>query len=40
MGNDLRINQPNSKDFKLAFIHRCIKTLKGRLKGGVAAKQL
>ena len=22
MGNDLRLNQPNSKDFKLAFIHR------------------
>jgi hypothetical protein len=38
MGNDLRLNQPNSKDFKLAFIHKCIKNFKGTPKGGVAAK--
>ena len=38
MGNDLRLNQPNSKDFKLAFIYKCIKNFKGTPKGGVAAK--
>ena len=34
MGNDLRLNQPNNKDFKLAFIHRCIKNFKGTPKRG------
>ena len=29
MGNDIRLNQPNSKDFKLAFINKNIKNFKG-----------